>query len=207
MKRILRLLFICVLIPLCACRTIGDYTADKTVSITIDIAFGDDFTEDILDALKDCDVKATFFVVGMLAGETDIERIMNEGHALGLHSYAHDNFLEMTDEEILADLEKCRNVVGDTYLVRPPYFLADERVTKLLNDNGYTVVKGLDSCDWRDVSADTVLRNVMDNVRDKSIIVFQSNIFTTPHAIMMVADELRARGYKIVSLGEILDAQ
>ena len=49
------------------------------------------YTDDILDILKEYDVKATFFVVG--EGKEPYEeacrRIVEEGHTLGMHSYSH----------------------------------------------------------------------------------------------------------------------
>ena len=49
------------------------------------------YTDDILDILKEYDVKATFFDVG--EGKEPYEdacrRIVEEGHTLGMHSYSH----------------------------------------------------------------------------------------------------------------------
>lgn len=49
------------------------------------------YTDEILDILKEYDVKATFFVVGKgkEAYEEAYRRILEEGHTLGMHSYTH----------------------------------------------------------------------------------------------------------------------
>lgn len=49
------------------------------------------YTNEILDILKEYDVKATFFVVGKdkTAYEGAYRRILEEGHTLGMHSYSH----------------------------------------------------------------------------------------------------------------------
>ncbi len=48
-------------------------------------------TDDILDILKEYDVKATFFVVGREDEQSlkMYKRIVDEGHTLGMHSYSH----------------------------------------------------------------------------------------------------------------------
>ena len=49
------------------------------------------YTDEILDILKEYDVKATFFVVGRdkKSYEALYRRIIEEGHTLGMHSYSH----------------------------------------------------------------------------------------------------------------------
>ena len=48
-------------------------------------------TDKILDILKQYDVKAPFFVIGKLDDESKAryQRIVSEGHTLGIHSYSH----------------------------------------------------------------------------------------------------------------------
>ena len=60
-----------------------------------------DNTDRILDILKEKGVKASFFVVGKTGekAEKRYQRIVKEGHTLGLHSYSHKY------DEIYADLE------------------------------------------------------------------------------------------------------
>ncbi len=47
------------------------------------------YTDDILDILDAYGVKATFFVVGKQGYTEQYQRIVNEGHTLGMHSYSH----------------------------------------------------------------------------------------------------------------------
>lgn len=69
------------------------------------------YTDEILDILKEYDVKATFFVVGKedKASQMAIQRIVSEGHTLGMHSYSH-KYAELyaTRESFQEDFEKQR---------------------------------------------------------------------------------------------------
>jgi len=70
------------------------------------------YTNEILDILKQYDVKATFFVLGKESEESQkvLKRIVEEGHALGMHSYDHQYEKIYASREAFAeDFEKIRD--------------------------------------------------------------------------------------------------
>lgn len=74
------------------------------------------YTDDILDILKEYDVKATFFVVGKEGEKNEgiYKRIVEEGHTLGMHSYSH-RYKEIyaSEENFAEDLEKLQTYLYD----------------------------------------------------------------------------------------------
>lgn len=69
-------------------------TAEVTAAHRVYLTFDDGpsiYTQDILDILDRYDVKATFFVVGKEteSAKKSLKRIVEDGHALGMHSYSH----------------------------------------------------------------------------------------------------------------------
>lgn len=74
------------------------------------------YTNEILDILKEYDVKATFFVVGK-EGEKYEElynRIVEEGHTLGMHSYSHRyDEVYASEENFAEDFEKLQTYLYD----------------------------------------------------------------------------------------------
>ncbi|WDC83244.1 polysaccharide deacetylase family protein [Caloramator sp. mosi_1] len=84
---------------------IDDSSKVKTVYLTFDDGPSYKITNQILDVLKQKEVKATFFLIGNKVEERKevVKRIYYEGHSIGLHSYTHkmkqiykseDNFIE-----------------------------------------------------------------------------------------------------------------
>ncbi len=64
------------------------YEGSKLVYLTFDDG-PSEYTDEILDILKQYDVKATFFVLAKDGYEEQYQRIIDEGHTLALHSYTH----------------------------------------------------------------------------------------------------------------------
>ena len=66
-------------------------TAATTLFLTFDDGPDPEWTPRVLDVLAQCEVRATFFVLGRLASrhQTLLRRALGLGHALGNHSYAH----------------------------------------------------------------------------------------------------------------------
>lgn len=75
------------------------------------------FTDEILDILGEYNVKATFFVIGKTDEESKrlYQRIVNEGHTLGMHSFSHDyKKIYNSLEDFEKDFTKLRDLLYDT---------------------------------------------------------------------------------------------
>ena len=96
--------------------TISEEDADEAEKMrNVYLTFDDGpsiYTNKILDILKEYDIKATFFVTGKDEPEyTELyQRIVEEGHTLGMHSYSH-NYSELyaSTESFINDFEKLQN--------------------------------------------------------------------------------------------------
>ncbi|MGA2091017.1 MAG: polysaccharide deacetylase family protein [Endomicrobiales bacterium] len=100
----------------------------KMVALTFDDGPYEPYTSEILDELKEFNVKATFFVIGEnLERHPDvIERIWKEGHEIGNHTYTHPNIGTISEKratlEINATERALQSVLGrSTILFRAPY--------------------------------------------------------------------------------------
>lgn len=113
---LLLLLILCLLIPSYSSATsITSATDEKVVYLTFDDGPTSKITEEILDILKQENVKATFFVVGKeIKGREDIlKRIYDEGHSIGLHTYSH-NFkcIYQSPEHFIGEMQKTEQLIN-----------------------------------------------------------------------------------------------
>ncbi len=97
-------------------------THEKIVYLTFDDGPIPNVTDFVLDTLKSFDIKATFFCIGdnIHKHPTVFDRIKNEGHAVGNHTYNHLKGWETDDKTYLENFEKCQ-ALTQTNLFRPPY--------------------------------------------------------------------------------------
>lgn len=101
---------------------------NRAVYLTFDDGPHPDHTPRLLDVLRDCGVRATFFLVGQRCEEHPeiARRIVAEGHAVGNHTYRHAppdavSAQELLDEIVATD-ELVRRLTGASpHLVRPPH--------------------------------------------------------------------------------------
>lgn len=92
----------------------GNFNNVKTVYLTFDDGPSDRVTPLVLDALKRNNVKATFFIIGLQAETRPylIEREINEGHSVAVHSYTHDyKTIYKSCNSLERDVEKCNDVI------------------------------------------------------------------------------------------------
>lgn len=97
-------------------KAVDNKLAGKKVYLTFDDG-PSSFTDEILDILGEYNVKATFFVIGKTDKESKrlYQRIVNEGHTLGMHSFSHDyNNIYNSLEDFEKDFTKIRNLLYDT---------------------------------------------------------------------------------------------
>lgn len=106
-------------------------------------------TERLLDLMQEKKVRGTFFVLGWVADRYPrlIQRIADEGHELGCHSYWHRLVYEMTPTEFLEDLNRARVSIEQAagvkvFMYRAPSFSITESslwALDILAEQGFTV--------------------------------------------------------------------
>ncbi len=98
---------------------------------------------ELLDLFKKENIKATFFVTGMMAKQYPdlIHRIPDEGHELGCHGYTHTRFDRMEKEEAKIALQQAGKVLRqfEKNLVsfRAPNLQFPKNYLKLLEEEGF----------------------------------------------------------------------
>ena len=78
----------------------------KNVALTFDDGPDRQYTPQVLDVLRDKGVKATFFLIGNRVEEyPDVaQRIIQEGHLVGNHTYSHPEIMKATGPPLQREL-------------------------------------------------------------------------------------------------------
>lgn len=132
----------------------------------------------VLDQLAIADVKATFFCIGknVKANPEIYDRLLAEGHQVGNHTMNHVKGWKTPFDEYIAEVNSCADLVKSK-LFRPPYGRIGFRQFYYLRKKFRVVFWDVLSADYdANVSAQQCLRNVLDNIRPGSIIVFHDSL-------------------------------
>ena len=185
---------------------------DKVVSLSFDCAWGVEHTDEILNALKVGDVKATWFMVEFWTEKYPeyVKKIDGAGHEIGTHSSTHSYMSKQNSEEIKLELttssEAITTITGkEVKLFRPPYGDYDDELIKTASEQGYyTIQWDTDSLDWKDLSATDIAMRVINGVQNGSIILMHNNGLHTAEAVPIIISTLKNKGYSFVPIGDLI---
>ncbi len=192
-------------------------TAERAVALTFDDGPNPARVDEILRALREADVRATFFVTGhdMDTDRDAGRRLVAAGHELGNHTYTHARMVLRSAAFVRDEIERTDTAIrdaGERHAIpfRPPYGWKLFRLPLYLRCTGRTTVTwDLEPDSYADVRAtpEGIAVYVHANVRPGSIVllhVWWSGNETSRAAIPLVARRLRADGYPLVTISELL---
>ncbi len=115
-------------------------TDRKVVYLTFDDGPHPPETERVLDVLRERGARATFFLIGskVYGNEAVLRRMLEEGHALGLHTYSHaGTFPLLSFYKMLADVNEGKRAVESVAgkkisLFRPPFGVTNPTIAKVI---------------------------------------------------------------------------
>lgn len=189
-------------------------TKEKKIALTFDAAWGNEDTATLLEILKKHEIRATFFMTGgwVESYPEDVKAIAAAGHDLGNHSETHPRLSELSKKQIQAELEsvhrKVKELTGqDMILFRPPYGDYSDEVIRTAKECGYYAIQwDVDSLDWRDYGADSIIRTVTQNTAlgNGSVILMHNGAKYTKDALESVILYLKDAGYSFVPVSELI---
>lgn len=219
MKRTKSILLIAVILLLiyppkvCKCTP----NLSKTVYLTFDDG-PSVITNKLLDTLKACNVKATFFIVGkeIPGREAMLKRIHSEGHTIGLHTYSH-NFKKIykSDALFINEMLKTQQKIYDLTGYKSNYIRFPGGSSSRLNKELLTKLHGenFKIFDWNSsledgvnpkLSVDELIQNSKKFKKcDSQIILLMhcnSNNKNTISALPKIIEYYRSCGYNIQSI-------
>jgi polysaccharide deacetylase family sporulation protein PdaB len=191
-------------------------TDKKAMALTFDISWGEKVPTEVLDVLKEHDQKATFFLSGPWSQHYKdvVNRIVSDGHEIASHGQDHVNLSQESKEAIRKNIESAHNILVDLTGTTPRYFRPpngdyDDIVVLTARELGYeTVIWAVDSLDWKNPGATYIVERVSKLAFRGAIILFHASDSAkqTAEALPLVLENLKANGYSIVTLGELLDS-
>jgi cellulose synthase/poly-beta-1,6-N-acetylglucosamine synthase-like glycosyltransferase/peptidoglycan/xylan/chitin deacetylase (PgdA/CDA1 family)/spore germination protein YaaH len=191
------------------------------------------WTPKILDILKQKNAKGTFFMIGAEAAEnvSVMKRVMREGHEIGNHTYSHPDISEIPTRRLDLEVQLTERLFASKLGVqplyfRPPYDIDEEPDTDdqaspvvQIQKDGYTIIGSkLDTNDWNEhpkkttpeivssILAQLETMKVKPQFRGSIVLLHDGggDRSATVAALPILIDTLRARGYTIVPVSNLM---
>ena len=188
-------------------------TDKNEIAVSFDDGPVKNYTPEVLQLLKQENIKATFFCIGnRIAGNEDIlKQIKDDGHIIGNHSYSHHFWFDMfSSKKMLTDLQQMDHemvrVTGlQPKLFRPPYGVTNPNLKKAIINGGYTPVG------WSVRSMDTVIKDTTKllnklnrSIKPGAVFLFHDTSKTTLQVLPAFIKEVKNKGFHIIPLDKLL---
>ena len=182
----------------------------KEASLTINVVWGDEYIEPILEILEKENVKATFFIGGSWAEKNKelLSEIVDGGHEIGNHGYGHEHMSKLDYEGNLNEIKKSAEAIfmasGRTpVLFAPPYGEFSDATLKAASQLGCTTVMwSVDTIDWRGDGTDAIINRIRKNIHDGAIILAHPTADTVK-ALPEIINIVREGGRRFVTVSEL----
>lgn len=192
---------------------------EKVIALTFDDGPHPTYTNQILDILKEYDVKATFFVLGKFAEAYPdiIIRQWQEGHEIGNHTYSHVDAKRVSKKVLYNEYKKTQEIIENLInhqprLFRPPYGSFDSQALDIMEMHDSIIVlwsAHQDSKDWSNPDVEEIVNTTLSNIKNGDIILFHDYVYydesSTVEALKEIIPELKSRGYRFVTISELLN--
>ena len=187
---------------------------NKSLYLTFDEGYENGYTEQILDVLKEKNVKAIFFVTShYIAYSPDtVKRMVAEGHIVANHTKHHYSMPSVTySSEVfnkeLSDVEdRFKELTGENMpkFFRPPMGQYSEKSLAMTKDLGYkTVFWSFAYGDYEpnnQPSHEYAKKHILGHLHDGSILLLHAISKTNADILDDVIDEARNSGYEFYLL-------
>lgn len=170
--------------------------------------------EKILSTLTRYDAQATFFIVSSYIAKHGgwVQDIVTQGSEVGNHTETHIELDQASADQIARELDHSQEAIGQILgqkptLMRPPAGKYDEAVVRAAKERRLAVVLwSLHSQDTGGDGARTLANRVIGSASPGDIVLMHETGAHSLEALPMILSALKAKGYKFVTVSQLLAA-
>ena len=184
---------------------------------TLMLSFDDSPSQEdvkVLEILKKHKIKAAFFVIGKEAEAHPhlLQKINEEGHTIGNHSYSHENKIGWSPQnKVQAEIQKCNEVIHSLIgitpeLYRPPFGVTNPIIARAIKaERMKSIGWSIRTYDTTNITLEKLTRRTLDKIDGAGhIILFHSHGQHTAELLLKVIEHAGKNGIEIVNF-EVLD--
>lgn len=206
------------IVPSAVAKPIAQNPPLKPIALTFDDGPWPKMTSEVLDTLKQQNVKATFFVVGKQVQRYPqlVKQAVAEGHAIGNHTWNHQ-YHHYDSAAASREIDNTASLVYKltgvkTSLFRPPAGILNNGLVNYAHGEKYaTIMWSVDSRDWSPrhaASQQAWINNLLKDAKPGGIILLHDgggDRSRTVRALPQLITALKKRGYQFVTVPQLLE--
>jgi len=181
------------------------------VAFECNVVWGTEYIPDMLDLLKENNIRITFFIGGEWAKDNPelLKRMVHEGHEIGNHGYHHKYHSKLSFEENCQEIIMTERTIEEirgikTRLFAPPYGDFNNTTLRAANSLGYkTIMWSIDTIDWRRDGVENIVKRVMKNPH-KGAFILMHPTEDTIKALPIIIENLRQKGLEIGRISDLI---
>lgn len=182
----------------------------KVAALTFDDGPKAGTTDVLLDGLKERDVKATFFLIGMQVkgNEAIVEQMYRDGHQIGNHTFEHVNLKDYSEDGQKCQLLLCDEAVSGVigrkpHFIRPPFGEISDSLKSWVK--APIVMWSVDTKDWTGKTAPDIADYIVKNIQPGDIVLLHDIYKESVKGALMAVDTLKRQGYEFVTVEELFE--
>ena len=190
-------------------RNIEQFRGKKLIALTFDDGPSTENDKRIVNALKEYNGLATFFVLGSRAhsNREGLKYAYSEGNQIGSHTYNHLNLPRLDKYQIAEEIYKTDDAVYKEIgikpsTIRPPYGNKNKTVIEIANRD--IILWSIDTLDWKTRNAESVKNEILKHAQDGAIVLMHDIYKTSVEGAIAEMPELRSRGFEFVTINEMM---
>ena len=178
----------------------GNKESNK-VSLMINVYWGTEYIEEILDILDKYNWKTTFFIGGMWAVKNSdiLEEMVSRGHEIGSHGYYHKDMGKMSYDKCVEEMENTNTLLTsltgkEVILFAPPSgSFSKDTVQASADCNMKMIMWTKDTIDWRDKSHKIIYNRAVKDISGGDLILMHPTEMTVS-ALPDILEHYKANG-------------
>lgn len=187
-------------------------TNSKNMCLMINVYWGNDHIQPMLETLKENNVKTTFFVGGMWAEKYPelLKLIYDDGHEIANHGFYHRDQKNISYEKNQDEISNTHNTVKqilgvEMNLFAPPSGSYSETTVEVANSLGYrTIMWTRDTIDWRDQDANLITSRATKNASGGDLVLMHPTA-KTAQALPEIISTLQSQGFNLTTVTNCLN--
>jgi probable sporulation protein (polysaccharide deacetylase family) len=185
------------------------------ISFMVNVAWGNEHLEKILQTLDQYGVKTTFFLDGSWVTKYPelAKKIAERGHEIGNHAYSHPDMSKLGADRIRQEIGKTQAVIEKTLGIKPTLFAPpsgafNQQVVKIAHDEFHmkTILWTADTVDWRNPPVADMVKRVRANMGNGVLVLMHPTV-PSSRGLAQLLESAKKQGLQATTVSEVISSK